>query len=358
VRLAKKTSALICAARALAIFVFTVLPRVQDQLVGWSSVARSIPDLALRDLAVQTLECKSTNVEAAAVFATLSPRRARGAVVALLVGLQVLTDFLDTVSEEPCGNPLGNSLALHRALVDAVETGDTIGDYYAHHPGGDDGGYVAGLVRACRAGLAQLPATAVVRPLAVQAAVRCGEGQSYTHAALHSEDVAVVESWAKSLASAPGYRWWEVAAGASSSVAIHALVAAAADRRTTTADAARIDALYYLSVGSLTVLLDNLVDREHDLASDGHNYLGYYRSPEEAGSRLASIADDARAATRALRVRSRHEAIVAGVLGFYLSSPGAHSPYARVIASQLLERAGPAVWLILWAMRARRRLSR
>jgi tetraprenyl-beta-curcumene synthase len=354
----RKTSALICAARAFAIFAFTVLPRVQDQIGAWSSLARSIPDLALRDLAVQTLECKRGNVEAAAVFATLAPRRARGAVIALLVGLQVLTDFLDTVSEEPCRDPLGNSLALHRALVDAIETGDAIGDYYAHHPGGDDGGYVADLVRACRAGLAQLPATAVVRPLAVQAAVRCGEGQSYTHAALRGDDVAVLESWAKRLGSVSDYRWWEIAAGASSSVAIHALVAAAADERTTTVDAARIDALYFLSVGSLTVLLDNLVDRDQDLASNGHNYLAYYRGPEEAGSRLASIADDARAGAQLLRLRFRHEAIVAGVLGFYLSSPGAHSPYARVIASQLLEHAGPAVWLILWAMRVRRRLSR
>jgi tetraprenyl-beta-curcumene synthase len=348
---------LVCAVRALGVFMVAVLPQVRRHLAAWSRAACSIPDVGLRNAALEALESKASNVEAAAAFATLVPRRARSAVVSLVVGLQVLTDFLDTTSEEPGVDPVDNGLALHRALTDCLDAGEPRGAYYAHHTAADDGGYVTSLVRTCRSGFERLPASAVVRPFAVQAAMRCGEGQSYTHAALHG-DVAQLESWARSLRSAPGYRWWEVAAGASSSVAVHALVAAAADRRTTAADAGSIDALYFMSVGSLTVLLDNLVDREHDLAAGGHSYLAYYRGPQQAGRRLAAIVEDARAAARALPARSRHEAIVAGVLGFYLSSPAAHTPFARVIASQLLERAGPAVRLLLWALRMRRWCSR
>lgn len=351
--------ALISAVRALGVVMLTVLPRVREHLASWSAAARSIPDSALRQQALHALESKASNAEAAAVFATLAPRRARGRLVALLVGLQVLTDFLDTASEEPCRDPLRNGLELHRALVDTVEGGGgTSGDYYAGHRVNEDGGYVASLVQACRAGFEQLPSKATVRPYAMQAAARCAAGQSYTHAALHG-DAELLESWAKDLPSAPGYCWWEIAAGASSSVAVHALIAAAADRRTTAVEAARIDMLYFMSVGSLTVLLDNLVDHDRDRRAGGHNYLDYYAGPEEAGRRLASIVEDARLAARALRLRRRrHEAIVAGVLGFYLSAPEARTPYARVIASQLLERASRAVWLILFAMRVRRRLSR
>lgn len=114
----------------------------------------------------------------------------------------------------------------------------------------------------------------------------------------------------------------EVAAGASSSVAIHALVAAAADPRTTRADAERIDATYHLAVGSLTALLDNLIDRDHDAAGGGHSYLAYYADATEVGARLSAIAGHAADAARSLPHRRRHEVIVAGVLGFYLSAPG------------------------------------
>jgi hypothetical protein len=57
-------------------------------------------------------------------------------------------------------------------------------------------------------------------------------------------------------------------------VPAHALLAAAADARTTAAEATRIDAAYFPSIGALTVLLDDLIDREEDLAGGEHNYLG------------------------------------------------------------------------------------
>ena len=83
----------------------------------------------------------------------------------------------------------------------------------------------------------------------------------------------------------------EVAAGASSSVAAHALIAAAADPDMTHAQAAAIDAAYNPPIGALTVLLDDLIDREADRGAGEHNYLGYYESDGEAAERLGLIAE-------------------------------------------------------------------
>ena len=92
-----------------------------------------------------------------------------------------------------------------------------------------------------------------------------------------------IEAWAIRQEAAPGYLWWEVAAGASSSVAAHALIAAAADPKTTAEEAALIDAAYFPPIGALTVLLDDLIDRDEDLTAGQHNYLSYCASEEAGG---------------------------------------------------------------------------
>ncbi|HZV75784.1 MAG TPA: DUF2600 family protein [Conexibacter sp.] len=342
--------------RSLALFAFVIVPGVRVQLRVWERVAQAIPDPMLRAQALDSLQRKASNAEAAAVFSTVAPRRGRGDVVALLVALQVLTDFLDTVSETAVPDPLRNSAALHAALVDAVQPGTGSAMYYRHHPQRDDGGYVAQLVECCQRGVQALPAREAIRPFVVRAARRCGAGQSYTHEAIHRGPGRLV-AWASVLVRGTDYRWWEAAAGASSSVAVHALVAAAADPRMTPEEAERVDATYYLGVGCLTVLLDNLVDREADATDGAHSYLDYYGCAAEAASRLAAIVELAGEATRSLRGRRRHEVILAGVLGFYLSAPGVRTDYARLIRTRVLERAGPAVWPILLMMRARRRFG-
>jgi hypothetical protein len=201
--------------------------------------------------------------------------------------------------------------------------------------------------------LALLPATEAVLPLLQRAARRCAEGQSHTHAAARAS-AGQLEAWATEQPQPSGYLWWEVAAGASSSVAAHALIAAAADSRTTAAEAALVDAAYFPPVGALTVLLDDLVDREDDLAAGEHNYLRYFADEDEAANRIGLLADRARAATAQLRRRRMHRAILTGVAGFYLSAPAADGGYARPIRGRLLESLDPTVRLIIAAMRLRR----
>lgn len=346
-------------ARALAVYRGSVVPRVRAGLRHWESVAEGIPDPALRGHALAALREKGLNVEATAVFAILAPRRSRPAAVAAMTALQVAVDYLDTLGEQPAADPLANGLALHGALVDALSPGEPVGDWYRLNPRRDDGGYLAALVAACREAVAALPAAEAVLPAARLAARRCGEGQSHTHATERAtgsapgEEPAGIEFWASGLQAPAGYAWWELAAGASSSVAAHALIAAGADARTTPADAEPIDAAYFPPIGALTVLLDDLVDRDEDLATGAHNYTAYYRDGEEAADRLTLLAARARAATAPLRDRDRHRAILVGVAGFYLAEPGARRSYAKPGTEALLEALGPLVRLIATLMRRR-----
>jgi tetraprenyl-beta-curcumene synthase len=342
----------VAVARALVVYRSSVVPRVRAGLRHWKGVAEGIPDPILRGHALAALREKGQNVEATAVFAILAPRRTRPVAVAAMTALQVAVDYLDTLGEQPAADPLANGLALHGALVDALSPGEPVEDWYRLNPQRDDGGYLADLVAACREAVAALPAADAILPAARQAIGRCGEGQSHTHAAERASGSAAgdgpgaLETWAAALDAPPGYTWWELAAGASSSVAAHALIAAAADPRTTPTDADPIDAAYFPPIGALTVLLDDLVDRDEDLAGSAHNYTAYYEDEEEAAARLALLAHRARSVTAPLRHRDRHRAILAGVAGFYLAAPGAHSGYAEPAAEALLDALGLPVRVI------------
>lgn len=337
---------------ALLAYRRRILPLVHAELNRWEAFAVAIPDPVLRAAALSGLREKGRNAEATAVFAILAPRAHRGTALRGMTTLQIAIDYLDSLGEAPVDDPLANGLTLHRAIDDAVSPGAPTGDWYRHHPQGDDGGYLAAVVAACREDLAALPATEVVRPALMRAARRCGEGQSHTHAAARS-GAAGLEAWAREQPAAPGYLWWEIAAGASSSVAVHALLATAADRRTTGDQAELIDALYFPPVGALTVLLDDLIDRDDDLEAGEHNYLDYYTGVRQAADRIGLLAERARAATMHLRGGRRHRAILAGVAAFYLADPANGSGYARPIRESLLQALGSTVRPILLTMRLR-----
>ncbi len=330
-----------------------ILPLVRGELDRWRVRALTIPDPLLRAGALSALQTNSRNPEATAVFAILAPRARRAEALQAIAPLQIAIDYLDSIGEERVRDPLADGLALHAAICDAVSPDTKSGDYYVHHPQREDGGYLDALVAACQDAVAQLPASELMLPLLRRTANRCGEGQSYTHAAAQAGPDEL-EAWASRHESAPGYLWWELAAGACSSVATHALIAAAADPRTTADEAGLIDAAYFPPIGALTVLLDDLIDREDDLEAGEHNYLSYFANNEQAATRISLLAGRAKAAIAHLRHARRHRAILAGVAGFYMSAPGADSGYARPIRGRLFESLDPTVRLIMVAMRLRR----
>lgn len=295
------------AASALGAYLTTVLPRARRELRRWGPLPRD----------------KALNAEAVAVFATLAPRARRGAVVRAIVALQVAIDLRDEIEE-------GGSSAKPNGAAELEK-----------------------LEAVWRREAATLPSHAAVAPLLEQAVKRCEQGQIHTHAAATGETERL-RIWAEGLKASAGYRWWEVAAGASSSVAAHALIAAAASTLTNASIAAQIDAAYHPPTGALTVFLDDLVDRNADAAAGEHNYLGYYASSGEAAERLALLAGRAEASLDRLQSPARHRAILAGVAGFYLSAAGTEAPYAQPARGRLLATLGPGARFLSAFMRVRR----
>jgi hypothetical protein len=340
--------------RANALYWPAVAPAVRRRLARWVARAAAIPDPALRTLAEEKLRGERFNVEVAATLATLSPRACRTHAVEAIVALQAMYDYLDVLTEPPAArelllDPPSDSRRLLAALGDAIALDvEPAGDY--HREGAvTDGGYLRTLVSTVRDALARLPARSAIADIARQSAERCAEAQALGHAAAGSDN-GELERWARREAAGTDLGWPEWLAGAQASVlCLHALIAAAADERTTRADAERIDALY-LSIGALT-MLDSLIDSEQDLASGTLAYTDLYDDREQMGERLAVVARNALGRAGALPNADHHTMTLAGVVAYYASAPAAGEPFARPVFVRVCRELRPLIVPTLAVMR-------
>ncbi len=340
-----RTSETLALAGTLADYWLTDFPRARREVARWTRFAEAIPDDELRSLALATLEEESGLAEGAAIFATLVPRRHRDALVRLLVAWQVAYDFLDTLDEQP-----GGERDAFVALVAALDPRLA----YASLPG--DGGYLDRLVARCRASSSELPSMARVRAVSVRAVRRCVEAQERTHAVAR-DGPDTLRHWALEQPEAEGYLWWELAAGAISSLAVHAVLATAAHPRTTVGVADAVDATYFPSICALSTLLDSAVDTADDAGTTNHRCLAYYEDTAQALDRLDAITGIAERSARALPGGRRHVVILAGRTAFYAAAGGGAQEHVhRQIAAALGMRTAPILWTLRVREEAKRRM--
>ncbi len=337
--------------RANARYWRTVLPRVHRGLRGWEDAARRIPVDRLRQIALEKLAEEPFNTEVAATLATLAPPSHRHTVVDAIVPLQVMYDYLDGVSEEPADDPLSHGRHLFSAFGASLRAeGDERPQHFVHSPELDDGGYLEGLVSACRESFARLPMAATVAPVARRAALRCGESQTRTHA-IEVMGVEQLESWAARAANGTGLTWWEYAAGGTASIlCVHALIAAAADIGTTAAEAERLDRAY-LYISAISTLLDSIVDREMDLREESHSFVSYYADEEAAAAGAEKVIVRAAREAGSLRHGAHHRMTAAGVAAYYLSAPTATTPPGPAIRGRAGAELGPLLGAALAVFR-------
>jgi len=346
----------------MARFWLLVMPTVRAELRAWEQVAAAIPDPALRAQALATLDSERLSVAGAALFAATTPRRRDPALVRALVAYQVICDYLDTLAEQPSADPIANGAQLHRALADAVGDGP-VADHYSRHAVRDDGGYLAALVAACREGCAALPAFAPVRAAAAREARR-NEVQGINHAPAGVREPAL-RTWAgaaRADEAAGDGSWFELAAAGSSSLAVLALIAAAADPATTPDAAERVRRAYFPWIEALSTLLDSVADREQDLRTGELSFVGQYATRAAAVARLREVTARAVAGARALPRGERHVVLVAGMIAMHVSEPGAWLPAAQPVTRAVLRAADtilmPLLLLLLRGWRGARAARR
>jgi tetraprenyl-beta-curcumene synthase len=331
---------------------------VAEQLSRWRDRAQEIRDPVLRGLASQKLSEEGFNAEVAAMLATLAPRDHRGDAVTAVVALEVLYDYLDGLTESPSHESPDDGYRLFTAFTDAVTpTLEPAGDYYRYHPQSDDGGYLDELVATVRTALAGLPSATRLADILQRSAARGAEAQLRIHAATLSGP-GQLERWAKLNAVGTPLQWREFLAGAACSVlAVHALIAAAADERTTHEQALEIDRIY-LSISVLPTILDSLIDYERDLSAGQPGYVQYYDDRDVLAGRLVSVIDDAVSHARRAPHGAHHVMNLVGVVAYYTSAPTAKNEFARPVTERVVQQLRPLIGPTLAVMHTWRTIKR
>jgi tetraprenyl-beta-curcumene synthase len=318
------------------------LPAVSREIRAWRARAAAIPDKTLREDALDSITHKRDHAEGAALFWVLPDRRDRQ-LLRLLVAYQTIWDFLDNVSER--NTDRANGRQLHLALVEALDPGAPISDYYRHHPWKDDGGYLRALVETCRRSCVALPSFELVRSPVLAGVAMCAV-QSFNHDPDPKSRDAALYAWAERESSGDrAIAWFEFAAAASAFTP-HALLALAAEPSCTEGDIAEVLAAYFPWASLTITMLDSYADRLDDAANGDHSYISHYGGSDAAVERLREIVDRTTRAVGGLRNGHRHTVIVACMVAMHLSREGAHTPGMRQ-NTQALARAGGSLSRLL-----------
>ncbi len=336
-----------------------VIPNVTREVRRWHTVAVDMSQPALRDDATLTLRRERLNTEGAALFATL-PRWRNLDLLRVLAAYQITLDYLDTISERPSGDPLGNGRQLHLALTEAVDPCGPTSDYYRLHPQREDVGYLSGLVAMCRAGCLRLASFEVVRAH-VRRSAHLGTVQVPNHDPCEQRREAGLRAWVeRELPGQSELSWFELTAAASSSLWTLALLALAADPHLREDDVLEAEAVYFPWINAASTLLDAFVDQRSDREEGNHSYVEHYASPAEMVERLCEIVYRSVHGARQLRNGERHALIAAGMVSMYLSKASARTPELLPATRRIARAAGslPRVQIpIMRTMRAVQRLG-
>lgn len=332
------------------------LPAAAREMRRWRARAQASSSAPLREDALQVLHRKRTHVDGAGLFWILSRRRPH--LLRLLVAYELMLDFLDYASERGANLTCDLQAAqaggelLHAALLNALAVNTVIADHYALHPWSDDAGYLRALIAACREGTGALPSYAVVQKLATTEAARAAEVLAINHIPDHSCRNIGLQGWVGR--HFPGERqlaWFEVAAAVSGSLAVHGLLAQAADPYATQKTVERVYVVYLRLVALATAMLDSYADQLEDGATDGHSYVAHYADPATTLARLHAIVKETMRATRALPRGRRHSIIAGCMIAMYLSKDDARSVELATSTRSLVATGGPLVRCLLPMLR-------
>jgi tetraprenyl-beta-curcumene synthase len=360
----RRRSALALAfARAARTYWLSVYMWLRHELRTWRRQVLSIPDPMLRKTALDAQLAKMGNIEGAVAFATFAASANRIVAARAMAAYEAILDYLDCLCEMPNSDPVVNGRQLNQALVAAVDPNMTHRDYYAHYPHYADGGYLCGLLEACRDALRQLPAYPAVADAARRISARNATYQSLNHGDADGSHQQF-DHWVKTEAvkyesNHPGedLRWWEIGAAAGSSLGVFALIAAAADPTTGPAEAGSIERVYFPWIGAVNSLLDSFIDEKEDDALGQHRLLDYYASHDEAVARLESIIAQAMRQTATLPSGHHHAITLAAMVSFYMSAPEANLYDVSKASERILKSMDDLGIYTMLIMRARRSAS-
>jgi tetraprenyl-beta-curcumene synthase len=305
----------------MARFLTTVVPRASAALEQIRVRAERIPDPALREQALASIDGKAFHVQGASIFATFLAPAEAARFVRIASSLETIYDYLDNLCDRLPGVSELAFATLHEALLDALDERRVAADYYRNGPAGDDGGYLASLVADVRTELVQLPHYAAVRDALVGIACFYAELQTYKHADPADRERICNAWYGNHRAQFPGLYWWEFAAACGSSMPIFALIYLATQRHLPPHAIDATIAAYFPNVSAVHILLDYFIDQAEDREHRELNFVACYPSSAVAVQRVRRLVHATNLRLHSLANAEWHAFVLRAMCLFYLTHP-------------------------------------
>lgn len=324
------------------------LREVTRETREWRAKAERIPDGPIRADALRSLSRKRGHADGAALFSVLPQRRNRE-LIRLLVGFETTLDFLDEVSERHPTEENGRQL--HLALSEALDPDQPMSDYYRHHPWRDDGGYLNALVELCRSQCVTLASYDSVRAH-VRRAAEHAQVLALNHLPDPEQRDSALRTWAaREFPEERELSWFELSGAASATLAVHSLLALAAEPTVSDLQIEETYAAYGRWISLTTAMLDSYVDQTEDAENGDHSYIAHYSDFDLAVDRTRHSIQRATQAALELSSGHRHAVIVGCMVAMYLSKDSARTPQMQQTTQELVRAGGSLTRVLLPILR-------
>ncbi|AWB44149.1 DUF2600 domain-containing protein [Paenibacillus sp. CAA11] len=325
-----------------------ILPSVRSELETWKRTAEGIPDAELRKQALASIATKEFHCQGGAVYAAANLSQ-RHVLIPLIVAFQTISDYLDNLCDRSTSMDAGDFRLLHQSMLDAVNPGAEMADYYALRTENNDGGYLNLLVAKCRECIKELPGYAAAQTEITDLVGLYTDLQVYKHIKPHLREDALLNWRQKHAHRAPHLRWNEFAAATGSTLGVFMLFLASSEAALDTNSARVIKEAYFPHLCGLHIMLDYLIDQDEDKLGGDLNFCNYYENNEIMLERIAFIVEAARSDIKALPASSFHRMIIEGLLALYLSDPKVGQQEEIQSVSRRLMRRSPLTRLFFFA---------
>lgn len=300
-------------------FLVHVVPLAKAALARLQHLADRIPDDELRRQALSSLHAKAYHVAGACILATFLPSEAREHYVEIVAPLESIYDFLDCLCDRHPQTPPEAFRQLHQALADALDPAAPLHEYYLYGPPGDDGDYLATLVRRVRRALRRLSDHELLLPYAREAVHLYTETQTYKHLGENEREPALISWHQRERARRGDLSWWEFAAATGSQFQVYApLYTLFCSEFERLGDAYRA---YFPAFSAIHVLLDSFIDQAEDREHRELNWTECYPSLTALCERLNVLGRRAEEAFAQLPMPRAHVFALRIMALFYLTHP-------------------------------------
>jgi len=329
--------------KILAHYIFRILPQVKKELERWRRQAAQCMDVALAEQALSSLKNKDFHCYGGSVFALGADVQEKN-LIDLITAYQTICDYLDNLCDRNDCLDGGAFRQLHASLLDALQPGAVKSDYYKYYPHRDDGGYLEGLVNACRNCLEKLPSYRAVQADVLQIVRLYIELQVRKHIDWTVREQELI-SWAEAeTVSYEDILWQEFAAASGSTLAVFALFALAVGSEVSHEQVQAVKDTYFPWICGLHILLDYFIDREEDRQGSDLNFTFYYDNDTVMAERLKQFIRQSHARLTHLQNPAFTRTVVEGLLAMYLSDQKVKRQKLQKTAAALLNESGPNTW--------------